>query len=118
MNSSESNNNETNVVPFITKLPDDNTKYFPILNNKQNCLKLHSGMVCLQPGESVGEHSTEDHEELIVVLSGRGELEAEGIGRREIAAGQIAYNPTNTKHNLTNTSSEPLRYIYVVTKVL
>jgi quercetin dioxygenase-like cupin family protein len=118
MNNGELNTNETNVVPFITKLPDDHTKYFPILNNKQNCLKLHSGMVCLRPGESVGEHSTEDHEELIIILSGKGELEAEGLDSTEITAGHIAYNPPNTKHNVTNTGSEPLRYIYVVTKAL
>jgi oxalate decarboxylase/phosphoglucose isomerase-like protein (cupin superfamily) len=118
MNGGESANNEIRVVPFMGSLPDDNTKYFPILNNKQNCLKLHSGMVRLQPGESVGEHSTEDHEELIIVMSGSGELEVEGLGRREIAAGQIAYNPPNTKHNIINTGNESMRYIYIVTKVL
>jgi quercetin dioxygenase-like cupin family protein len=118
MNNGESKNSKINMVPFTAKLPDDNTKYFSILNNKQNCLKLHSGMVSLQPGESVGEHSTDDHEELIIVLSGRGELEADGLGRVKIAAGQIAYNPPNTKHNVINSGNEPLRYIYVVTKVL
>jgi quercetin dioxygenase-like cupin family protein len=104
-------------VPFVGIFPVPDSKYFQILNKEQS-LKLHSGLVTLAPGESVGEHSTEYHEELIIVLSGTGYLEAEGIMRTEIGAGIFAYNPPNTKHNVTNTGSEPLRYIYVVTKAL
>jgi quercetin dioxygenase-like cupin family protein len=118
MNNGDLNNNKIRVAPFVANLPVNNTNYFPILDNKVNCLKLHSGLVVLQEGESVGEHSTENYEELIIVLSGKGYLEAEGITRAEIGPGIFAYNPPNTKHNVTNSGSEPLRYIYIVTKVL
>jgi quercetin dioxygenase-like cupin family protein len=104
-------------IPFILNLPDDGVKHFGVLNNSQS-LKLHSGMVCLTPGQDVGSHSTEDYEELLVILEGRGELEAEGLGRKQIASGQVAYNPPNTIHNVFNTGTDNLRYIYIVTKTI
>jgi mannose-6-phosphate isomerase-like protein (cupin superfamily) len=104
-------------TPFVTLLPESDTKYFPILKNEKS-IKLHSGYVILQPGESVGEHSTEDYEELVIALSGNGEIEADGLGRVKFGEGHVAYNPPNTKHNVINTGNQPLKYIYVVTKVL
>jgi quercetin dioxygenase-like cupin family protein len=115
MGNKNQNSKRAQLTPFVTTLPDGNTKFFEILDQKRN-LKLHSGLVTLKPGESVGAHTTGDHEELIIVLAGSGELEAEGLGRAKIAAGQIAYNPPHTQHDVINTGIEPLRYIYVVTK--
>jgi quercetin dioxygenase-like cupin family protein len=77
---------------------------------------MRSGLVTLAPGKDVGTHSTEDYEEMIIILEGQGELEAEGAGRRAIGAGQVAYNPPDTRHNVINTGDGPLRYIYVVSK--
>lgn len=101
--------------PFVQSLPDDATPYLSLLADGKS-LKLHSGYVNLKPGKNVGEHSTENYEELLIVLSGEGEIETEGT-RRPIRANQIAYNPPHTTHNVHNTGSEPLRYIYIVTPV-
>jgi len=103
-----------NKLPFVVELPRGN-EYFPILD-KHNANRMRSGLVTLAPGKDVGQHSTEDYEEMIIVLDGAGELESEGIGRRQIAAGQVAYNPPDTKHNVINTGDRPLKYIYVVSK--
>lgn len=103
--------------PFVQQLPQDATPYLSLLKPGIS-VKLHSGYVCLDPGANVGEHSTENYEELLVVLSGSGEVETEGVStRRPIAANQVAYNPPHTTHNVFNTGSEPLRYIYIVTPV-
>lgn len=102
--------------PFVLVLPESDSKYFPILKDGKS-IKLHSGHVILQAGESVGEHSTEDYEELVIALSGCGEIEAEGLGKTRFGEGQVAYNPPDTKHNVINTGDKPLEYIYVVTKV-
>jgi quercetin dioxygenase-like cupin family protein len=115
----ESKNNTTGKeapVPFILDLPNDTAKHFEILNSSRS-IKLHSGMVCLMPGQDVGNHTTGDHEELLVILEGRGELEAEGLGRKPIVSGQVAYNPPKTTHNVFNTGTDNMRYIYIVTKV-
>lgn len=104
-------------IPFIKTFAIAYTKYERIIEQQQS-YKLRSGLVTLQPGESVGEHSTEDYEELVIALSGNGELEAEGLGKVKFGEGQVAYNPPNTKHNVINTGDQPFKYIYIVTKAL
>ncbi len=49
-----------------------------------NCYAMHAGIDTLNKDESIGEHSTGSHEELIIVLEGRGEIEAEGAGIKAI----------------------------------
>jgi quercetin dioxygenase-like cupin family protein len=102
---------------LVIDLPLDKEDYFELLN-ESNAVKMRSGMVTLQPGKDCGSHSTEDHEELIVVLEGCGEVETEGADKREIRKGQVAYNPPQTDHNVRNTGTELLRYIYVVSKAI
>ena len=102
---------------LVIDLPHDKKDYFEILH-ESNAVKMRSGMVTLQPGEDCGSHNTEDYEELIIVLEGCGEVETEGTGKREIRKGQVAYNPPQTEHNVHNTGTEQLRYIYVVSKAI
>ncbi|HBC47537.1 MAG TPA: hypothetical protein DEO84_07795 [candidate division Zixibacteria bacterium] len=100
-------------VPFIKTLPQESIDYFEILG-KSESLVIRSGMVTLTPGKDVGWHSTKQYEELLIVLEGAGKLLAKGHPDLEIARGQIAYNPPQTEHNVVNTGTKPLRYIYVV----
>jgi len=101
--------------PFVRALPDVR-EYVRLLGAGQSVV-LHSGLVTLQPGENCGWHSTEDHEELVICLAGEGEIEAGSLGRSKLAAGHIAYNPPQTRHNVFNTGTQPMRYIYVVAPV-
>jgi len=103
-----------NRLPFILDLPSCG-EYIEILG-KHNAYCMRSGLVTLAPGQDVGMHSTEDFEEMIIVLEGDGELETDSLGRRKIARGQVAYNPPDTRHNVINTGETRLRYIYVVSK--
>lgn len=98
---------------FTKKLPIDNFEYFEILG-KADAVSLRSGYVTLLPGKDVGWHSTENYEELLVILEGCGKVQIKGNDDLEIAAGQIAYNPPWTEHNVVNIGPEPLRYIYIV----
>ena len=83
---------------------------------------MRSGLVVLQPGESSGWHSTDEYEELIICLSGRGMVEVErndgrNVDGSDLPAGHYAYNPPRTRHNVTNNGTEVMRYIYVVAPV-
>ena len=100
--------------PYVKTLPIDND-HFEILG-KNESLAIRSGQVTLAPGKDVGWHSTEKYEELLIVLNGQGRLLAKGYPDCEIASGQIAYNPPQTEHNVVNTGTQPLRYIYVVAR--
>jgi quercetin dioxygenase-like cupin family protein len=101
--------------PFVMSLPLDRSEYQEILT-RDNAVNMRSGLVTLKPGQTVGEHSTEDYEELVIVLHGTGEIETVGVGRRPISAGEVAYNPPQTKHDVHNTGADDMRYIYIVSK--
>lgn len=78
---------------------------------------MRSGRVYLAPEKACGRHSTKDREELLVFLSGRGELQIGEEGRFEVEQGKISYIPPNTIHDVKNTGSEPLVYVYCVAPV-
>ncbi len=79
-------------------------------------INMRSGMVRLEPGHDVGQHSTKENEEMLVILEGQGTVELESFGHMKIAAGQIAYVPPRTRHNVFNTGQDPLKYIFIVSK--
>jgi quercetin dioxygenase-like cupin family protein len=74
---------------------------------------LKSGRVILAPGEEIGEHVTQNREELIVILRGRATIEIidDPI---EVHQGQTHFIPEGIKHNVSNKSDEVLEYLYIV----
>jgi mannose-6-phosphate isomerase-like protein (cupin superfamily) len=94
----------------------DDAQYQELLGGPQTS-GMRSGRVCLQPGEDCGQHSTNRHEEMLVFLSGQGlALTGENICC-EVGKGRVSYIPPDTIHNIKNTGSEPLIYIYCVAPV-
>lgn len=73
-----------------------------------------SGLVSLKPGKSVGTHSTKQFEELIIILNGKGKVEIKGQKPFMVETGVAVYNPPQTEHNVINTGTTLLRYIYIV----
>ena len=78
---------------------------------------MRGGSVKLQPGESVGWHSTGEHEEALVILHGTGAANIEGHADVPVHEKMLAYIPPATKHNVTNTGTEPLEYVWVVAAI-
>jgi mannose-6-phosphate isomerase-like protein (cupin superfamily) len=77
---------------------------------------LKSGLVTLAPGMAVGEHDTERNEEVLVPLSGSGELRVPGEPPIEIRPGMMTYAPAHTRHDVVNTGALPLRYVYLLAR--
>ncbi|MCL5280816.1 MAG: cupin domain-containing protein [Planctomycetes bacterium] len=109
-------------------------EYQRLLEGKPQTLGMRSGRVHLLPGQACGQHSTKNHEELLVFLAGQGELQIGGpdpkIGRtaalgtegapgarHAVGVGKVAYIPPETLHDVSNTGREPLIYIYCVAPV-
>jgi mannose-6-phosphate isomerase-like protein (cupin superfamily) len=65
----------------------------------------------------VGRHSTGECEEVVIVFEGRGEMTITGGLALRLGPGSVAYCPPWREHDVTNTGSEPLRYLYVVAAV-
>jgi len=101
--------------PFVRALPDVQ-EYVRLLETGES-VTMRSGLVTLQPGEDCSWHSTESHEELVICLEGEGHIESGDMGRRRLTAGDYAYNPPHTRHNVFNTGTQPMRYVYVVAAV-
>ena len=103
-------------IIFVTGCAPDR-KHSTVLPEKKFCIIDRSGRVFLKPGESIGQHSTKQHEELLVFLSGHGLALIGENQPYKIGKGKIAYIPPETLHNMKNTGTEPLIYIYCVAPV-
>ena len=96
---------------FVVEL-NDRREYQRLFQSPQT-MGMKAGRVWLDPGAECGSHSTGDREECLVFLAGEGIAR---IGQKElhIGAGKVCYIPPNTEHNIINTGSEPLVYIFCV----
>jgi mannose-6-phosphate isomerase-like protein (cupin superfamily) len=89
----------------------------PLLKGNPQTTGMRSGFVRLKPGESVGEHSTTDHEEALVVLHGEGQAKVEGHEAVTLSSRKLIYIPPRSRHNVTNTGKDMLEYVWVVAPV-
>ncbi|MDD5327222.1 MAG: cupin domain-containing protein [Phycisphaerae bacterium] len=97
---------------------NDTTEYQQLLPGRPQTCGMRAGRVYLKPGETCGRHSTEQHEEMLVFLSGKGTaLIGEQESPFEVGLGKVSYIPPHTIHNVKNTGAEPLVYIYCVTPI-
>lgn len=88
-----------------------------LLSGRPQTHGMRSGRVFLAPDQACGQHSTKDREELLVFLSGRGKLLIGEKDSFEVGQGKASYIPPNTVHDVKNTGSVPLVYVYCVAPV-
>lgn len=86
----------------------------PLLKGAPQTAGMRSGFVRLQPGATVGWHTTGKNEEALVILHGQGEALIDGQAKQPFVAPAFVYIPPATRHNVLNTGTEPLEYVYVV----
>jgi mannose-6-phosphate isomerase-like protein (cupin superfamily) len=90
--------------------------YFLLLKGPPETKSFRSGLVTLAPGKSIGVHNSGVNEEMIVPLEGQGELRFSNHPPLLIKSGLITYAPAHTEHDVINTGSGPLRYIFITAK--
>ncbi|HXY15081.1 MAG TPA: cupin domain-containing protein [Terriglobales bacterium] len=100
--------------PKVIPLQSQGNQVAPVLTGPPETVTMKSGYVVLAPGKSVGKHSTQQNEELLVIFEGQGEMTFSDGSRLPVKADTALYCPPETEHNVTNTGSGPLRYVYVV----
>ena len=86
----------------------------PLLKGAPQTSGMRGGSVRLKPGESVGWHSTSANEEALVILQGSGVANIEGHADVPLTGKMLAYILPATRHNVTNTGSRILEYVWVV----
>ena len=88
-----------------------------LLDGKPQTCGMRSGRVYLPPNQAWGQHSTKDREELLVFLWGQGELMIGQEDCYQVGRGKVSYIPAHTDHDVKNTGSEPLVYVYCVAPI-
>ena len=89
--------------------PEPYADYRPVFETK----RLNVTHVRIHPGETVPAHTHEDEDQVYYVASGTGFVVLDGQ-RTDVAAGSSVLIPLGTEHEITNTGSEPLDYVYFV----
>lgn len=102
--------------PKVIPLQSSGTDVSPILSGPPESVTMKSGLVVLPHGKSVGKHSTEQNEELLIVFEGQGEIVFDDGSKLPVRANSALYCPPHRGHNVTNTGTGVLRYVYVVAK--
>lgn len=74
---------------------------------------LSMGMNITEVGSMIPDHTHEDSEEVLFLMSGRAKLVIEGEGEWEIGPETAFYSPKGIKHRLENIGDEPLKLVWV-----
>ncbi|NVO15260.1 MAG: cupin domain-containing protein [Rhodoplanes sp.] len=98
-------------IPFE---PGDQS-YVLLLKGPPDTRSFRSGLVTLAPGKSIGVHNSGVNEEMLVPLEGEGELRFPNRTVR-IAPGMVTYAPAHSEHDVINTGTTRLRYIFITAK--
>lgn len=102
--------------PILIRL-DNDTGYKRLLDNTKDTAGVKSGCVVLKPGDSVGEHSTKNREEIIIFIEGIAEVYS-SKGEKVVAEkNSIVYMPPETKHDVKNVGTKDLRYVYIASPI-
>ncbi|HPD45785.1 MAG TPA: cupin domain-containing protein [Anaerohalosphaeraceae bacterium] len=103
--------------PFTIDLTDA-PEYQQLLEGAPQTCGMRSGRVYLKPNQECGRHSTKAHEEILVFLAGTG-IAQTGPNNENLPVGQgkVIYIPPHTDHNIINTGTTPLIYIYCVAPI-
>jgi quercetin dioxygenase-like cupin family protein len=103
--------------PLLVKLKERDAGYQPVVGSAGDTAGIKSGSVVLPPGGSVGEHVTTGKEEVIIILDGKARISCEGIKPFSAVRGSVIYISPEKKHDVINTGSGRLHYVYVVSKI-
>lgn len=100
--------------PRLKVVTLDSQGYQEILSGPPESVRMKSGYVVLHPKQSVGKHSTGQHEEMLVVLEGHGRMVMAEGNKVDVKANSVLYCPSDTEHDVVNTGDSVLLYVYVV----
>lgn len=109
-------NEQSQQAPKVISIDVPGKDYLQLLGGPPETVTMRSGRVILAPGRSVGKHSTGDNEEVLVILEGQGEMRISGGGTLSLSHSVIAYCPPHKEHDVINTGTGLLRYVYIVAK--
>lgn len=101
---------------FCTQLKS-RARFTRLLGDSSKPQGLRSGLVTLNPQESVGEHKTTNKEEVLIILKGNATVYYGKKNKIKAAQSSFVYIPPETLHNVKNSGNKILQYVYVTNQV-
>ncbi len=98
--------------PKIVRLKSG-SRYQRLISRDSGTCNIKAGHVILKKGEEIGKHSTDDLEEALVILKGKGRLEIGNAEALDFKDNTVLYVPPDTVHNIRNTGAKILKYIFI-----
>lgn len=92
-------------VDNIEKLTEENEDFRRVLYTGHH---LQLVLMCLQPGEEIGEEVHEDRDQFFRIEEGEGEVVIDGV-RHEVEDDDAIVVPAGARHNVVCTGDSPLR---------
>lgn len=97
-------------IQDIEKATLDNKYFRQVLHTSQHVQVV---VMCLQPGEDIGEETHEIVDQFLRIESGEGKVVIEGV-ERAVKEGDAIVVPAEARHNLINTSTGKVLQLYTV----
>ena len=101
---------------FCTQLKG-RQRFLRLLGDSAKAEGLRSGLVILKPKELIGEHKTENKEEVIIILKGSATIYFGKNKKLKAVQNTFVFIPSETLHNVENSGNKILQYVYVTTQV-
>ncbi|MCY7419949.1 MAG: cupin domain-containing protein [Chloroflexi bacterium] len=89
--------------------PQPYADYRPVFETS----RLNVTCVRVWPGQTVPAHTHADEDQVYHVMTGTGFVVLAGV-RTKVSAGSFVMIPIGTEHEITNTGTEPLDYVFFV----
>jgi len=91
-----------------TKIDPSENCYRRLFDPRTETMGIKAGSVVLMPAESVGRHSTESSEEILIVFGWRGQVPSRGRGRDPDGKGQSRLLPAEHRARCREHRLDPL----------
>lgn len=91
-------------------------KFMRLFGDSSKPEGLRSGFVVLKPKESVGLHNTGPSEEVIFIINGTAVIYHGTRKKLSVKKNSFVYIPPQTPHNVSNSGSNLLKYIYIAAR--
>jgi len=101
---------------FCTQLKGSQ-RFLRLLGDSNKSKGLKAGLVTLKPKESIGEHKTENKEEVLIILKGSATVYYGQGNKIKAHQNSFVFIPPKTLHNVENVGSQILQYLYVTTQI-
>jgi mannose-6-phosphate isomerase-like protein (cupin superfamily) len=92
-------------------------RFLRLLGDSAKAKGLRAGLVTLRPKELIGEHKTENKEEALIILKGSATVYFGKNKKLKLPKNSFVFIPSETLHNVKNSGSGILQYVYVTTQV-